>query len=207
MRLILFSDLHADAAAARRLAAAALGANVSAIVSAGDTADDGVHVDAIYAAFRHAGVPVLAVPGNHDRADGYLSAVYAGGWEDLHERVRVVEGWSLAGFGSPVHEDRYAGPDPEAQSEDPDLTAFLSRLDSIDPRRLIVVTHLPPFGTLAARDRRLIDRGSVQLRRWLEDHQPAAALCGHVHLREVAVDRVGETLVVNAGLHGWVGDF
>jgi len=93
------------------------------------------------------------------------------------------------------------------QADDPGLTALFSRLEAINPRRLILVTHVPPHRTLASLDRRFVERGNIQLRRWVEAHQPVAVLCGHVHLREVAVDHVGETLVVNAGPFGWTGAF
>ena len=80
--------------------------------------------------------------------------------------------------------------------------------DEVAARRLAgEALGATPWETLAARDRRFIDRGSVQLRRWVEAHQPAAVLCGHVHVKEAVVDRIGETLVVNAGPHGWVGSF
>ena len=207
MRLFLFSDLHNDEATARRLAGEALGANVAAVVSAGDLATDGVHSPGVYAPFGRVGVPVLSVPGNHDGLLPYQAALDTAGWEDLHGRVRSLDGWVLAGHGLPELDGRFSGPDGDAQADDPELTALLAQLQPVPPNRLILVTHLPPWGTLAARDRRFIDRGSVQLRRWVEAHQPAAVLCGHVHLKEAVVDQVGDTLVVNAGPHGWVGSF
>jgi len=207
MRIFLFSDLHAEVTAAKRAAAFAQLARPSVVISAGDTAEDGGHLEAVYAPFRLIGAPVLAVPGNHDQLDGYRSAIRAAGWEDVHEQVREVDAWSFAGYGFPAFDSRFSGPDPMAQADDPGLTALLSRLVALDPSRLILVTHLPPHGTLASLDRHFVDRGSIQLRRWVEAHQPAAVLCGHVHLREVAVDHIGDTLVVNAGPHGWVGSF
>lgn len=207
MRLFLFSDLHGDETAARRLAATALGANPTLTVSAGDLADDGQHFESVYSAFRHVGTPVLAVPGNHDGTLHYHASLARAGWEDLHGQVRELDGWVVAGHGFPVHDERYSSPDPWAQSEDPSLTALLARLDQVPRERIILVSHLPPWGTQASRDRRFNDWGSAQLRRWVEARQPAAVLCGHVHLREVVVERLGETLVVNAGPFGWVGTF
>jgi len=84
MRVFLFSDIHSDVGVARRLAAAAQAARASIVISAGDTAEDGVHLDSVYAAFRHVGARVFAVPGNHDRLDRYGPAIRSAGWEDLH---------------------------------------------------------------------------------------------------------------------------
>lgn len=201
MRLLLFSDLHGDHQAARRLAGEALAACPAAVIAAGDLADDGLHSPLVYAPFQRLDLPVLAVPGNHDGA-AYHETIRGAGWEDLHGRVITLDGWVLAGHGLQVHDDRYSGPDPAAQAEDPGLTTLLARLEGLDPRRLVLVTHLPPSGTLAARDRHFVDRGNAQLRRWVEAHQPAAVLCGHVHLGEVSEERVGETVVVSAGPYG-----
>src|SRR5690349_17225008 len=40
----------------------------------------------------------------------------------------------------------------------PYMTALLARLEAIPREHLVLVTHLPPFGILAARDRKFDDR-------------------------------------------------
>ena len=69
--------------------------------------------------------------------------------------------------------------------------------------RLVIVTHLPPSGSLSARDRKFIDRGNDQLARWIREHQPAVVICGHVHHREVVVEQIERTRVVNPGPYGF----
>ena len=204
MRLLCFSDLHRDEAAARRLAGLAVGANPAALVSAGDLGVDGVQSPGLYAAFQHVGVPVLAVPGNHDGLEAYPAALALAGWRDLDGQALELDGWVLAGYGQLDLDPRYSGPDAGARQGDPVLTALLARLEAFPPSRLVLVSHLPPWGTLASRDRRFVDRGSAQLRRWVEARQPAAVICGHVHHPEPVVERIGETLVVNPGPYGWL---
>jgi len=203
VRIFCFSDLHCDEGVARRLAAAAIGANPAALVSAGDLGVDGVQSPGLYAAFRHVGVPVLAVPGNHDGVEAYPAALAEAGWQNLDSRVVEIEGWMLAGYGQLRLDPRFSGRDAVAQDDDPALNAVLEDLESVPASRLILVSHLPPWGTLSSRDRRFVDRGSAQIRRWIEARQPALVVCGHVHHPEPVVERIGETLVVNAGPHGW----
>ncbi len=204
MRLLLFSDLHHDLAAARRLGATALAGGISALVCAGDLGLDLEQLPAIYGPFRACGLPAFSVPGNHDGDPDYELAVRAAGWTDIDRRMVHVDGWTLAGYGHLHHEGTFYGPDPSEQLEDPDLATLLEAAQTVAPERLVLVTHLPPFGTLASRDGRFIDFGSAQLRRFIEEHQPAAVLCGHVHHREPVTDHIGRTLVVNAGPHGYV---
>lgn len=198
LRLLCLSDVHSDVAAARRLGAVARAADLDAVVSAGDLGLDGVNDRNVYEAVSHGGVPVLSVPGNHDGDEAYDTIATGLGWTDLHGRVVELQGWWLAGFGLRRWDGAHDAPD------DPELAALLSRLEGVPPRRLVLVTHVPPRGTLAARDRRFVDRGSDRLAGWLSARQPAACVCGHVHHREVVTELVGETLVVNAGPHGHV---
>jgi hypothetical protein len=203
LALFCFSDLHNDLGAARRLAGAALVANVDFLVSAGDLAVDGEHRREVYEAFAWAERPVLSVPGNHDREAGYRDQIATAGWTDLDGQVVEHAGYWLAGNGYAAGDAFYSGPDPARQLEDPRLTLLLSRLASVPRERLVIVTHLPPWGTLSARDRKFIDRGNDQLARWIREHQPAAVICGHVHHREPVVERFGATLVVNPGPYGF----
>jgi Icc-related predicted phosphoesterase len=206
MRILCLSDLHNDRGAAIRLAGLAHGARVDLVVSAGDLASDGEHLPSLYSALRAPGVPVLCVPGNHDGRAPYEAAIAAAAWADLHGGLHQ-EG-ELVFAGSGVHSDDALPPEPSRQRDDPALTALLDVAAKISPGRLVLVlvTHVPPAGTASARDRREVDRGSVQLRRWIDAHQPAVVVCGHVHHREVVLERLGHTLVVNAGPHGHVLD-
>lgn len=204
MRLLCFSDLHRDEAAARRLAGMAFAGNLSALISSGDLGMDGVQSPGLYGAFRHVGVPVLAVPGNHDGLEAYPAALREAGWRDLDGHALEFDGWVMAGYGQLHLDPDFSGPDASAQREDQALTALLARLGAYPASRLVLVSHLPPLGTLSSRDRRFVDRGSSQLRCWVEAHQPAAVICGHVHHPEPVVERIGETLVVNPGPHGWL---
>jgi uncharacterized protein len=198
LRALCLSDVHRDLAAARRLGASALAGGIDVVLSAGDLGVDGTSDRAVYEAIGHAGVPVLSIPGNHDGDEKYDALVAGLGWTDLHGRVIERAGWWFAGFG-------LRGWDGVTEAApDPALEALLSRLESIPRGQLILVTHVPPHGTLAARDRRFVDRGSPQLADWIAARRPAACLCGHVHHREPVIDRIGETIVVNAGPHGFV---
>lgn len=204
LRLFCFSDLHCDIAAARRLAGEALVGNMDLLVSAGDLAVNGRHLREVYAAFAWADRPVLAVPGNHDLDAPYRAEIEAARWTDLDGVIQEHGGYWIAGHGYSGGERAYSGPDPVAQAEDSALTDLLRRVGDIPRERLVLLTHVPPHGTLSARDHKFIDRGNVQLAKWIREHQPAALVCGHVHHREPVTEMLGDTRIVNPGPYGLV---
>jgi uncharacterized protein len=205
MRILGLCDLHNDRGAATRLAGLSRGARSDLIVCAGDLASDGEHLPSVYSALRSAMVPVLCIPGNHDGHAQYEAAISAAGWIDLHGRLHRAGNLVFAGWG--VHsDDALPSSDASQQRDDPALSAVLEAVKDISPGRLVLVAHVPPAGTASATDVRRVDRGSAQLRRWVDEHQPAVVLCGHVHHREVVLERIGHTLVVNPGPHGHVLD-
>ena len=195
MNILCFSDLHLDLATARRLSARALAGNFDLLVSAGDLGLDGVHDRDLYDMLAKPGVPVLAVPGNHDGDDAYEQMIQAAGWKSIDRIVYRCGEYVFVGHGIRTNPDDMA--QEEARFRD-----FADSVEDVPAERLVLVSHLPPLGTLAARDRRLIDQGSTALAEWILRRQPVAAICGHVHLREPVIERLGVTWVVNAGPFG-----
>src|SRR5689334_11096595 len=147
MRILCLSDVHADVGAARRLGATTLTGGIELVLSAGDLGLDGANDRAVYEAIGKGSVPVLSVPGNHDGDAAYDALVATLGWTDLHGRVVERDGLWFAGYGLRTWTNDLSHPD--TAPPDPELAALLARLEAIPRERLVLVTHLPPFGTLA----------------------------------------------------------
>jgi Icc-related predicted phosphoesterase len=211
MRALCFSDLHKTVSAAERLAERAVAEDVDVMLSAGDLAIDFVHAPDLSLALASARKPVLCVPGNHDGVATYEKSLEAGGLTDIDGRVVEVAGITFIGWGY-----RWAAPAPAAPgwrdpppshpglSPDPQLLGIRALLSGTDPRRTVMLSHLPPWGVRVARTKDDDDLGDKALRKWVSEFQPAAVVCGHVHLPGPMTSRVGSTLVVNAGREGWV---
>jgi Icc-related predicted phosphoesterase len=204
VRLLCFSDLHGSATAARRLVELAIHERVDVLVSAGDLATEEVHAPDLYEVFASAKTPIVAVPGNHDGDAPYADSLGVSGFIDIDGKQHVIDGMTFAGWGIRWLDELVAGPDRRGQRPDPVLDLITNRLMGNDPARTIFVSHLPPWGVRAARDRRGTDWGNAQLRAWVERYQPAAVICGHVHEPSARMARVGRTLVVNGGREGVV---
>lgn len=193
MRIAQITDIHMTAGPPGRGgydARAALGAVVAAALSlrpdlvilTGDLADAGLPEEyaPVRAAMAGIRLPVLAVPGNHDRRDAFVAAfrdgpVTIGGGDCLHlahERgpVRLIGLDTLA----PDHDS--AGVIGEAQ-----LAWLGERLAATDPRPVIVFMHHPPFRIgFPPDDTRCYD--GDDLGRLLLGHERVlGVVCGHHH--------------------------
>ena len=194
--LLCFSDLHRDLAAARRLAGLALSGRYTLLVSAGDLGMDGVHEPGLTTLIAKGGTEVLSVPGNHDGTSAYRAEVEGGGWTDLDGSIIQRGEWWFAGIGLLPAPHTTSSPARDSETR----TALLLESFAHFPlHRLVLVTHVPPAGTLAARDRRFVDRGSIVLANWIQTHPLAALVCGHVHHPEPVVTQIGSTRVVLGG--------
>jgi uncharacterized protein len=211
MRVLCCSDLHKTVSAAARLAERAVAENVDVLLAAGDLALDFVHVPELYTALAGAGKPVLCVPGNHDGVEPYERALEQCGFVDVDGRVLELAGVTIAGWGyrwdtsAPAAPGwRAAPPSRPGLRPDPELKGIRGLLAGADPRRTVLLSHLPPRGVRAARADDGRDLGDRYLRLWIEEFQPAAVVCGHVHHPRAMTSRVGNTLIVNGGREGYV---
>lgn len=64
--------------------------------------------------------------------------------------------------------------------------------------RIVLVSHAPPYGTACDRLSNGTPVGSAAVREFIEKHQPALCLCGHIHEAR-ATDSLGATQLINPG--------
>jgi len=69
---------------------------------------------------------------------------------------------------------------------------------------LILMAHDPPHGTKADRLASGEPVGNWAVRQFIEDHQPAVCLTGHIHEAK-SIDRIGRTWIINPGLFAFGG--
>ncbi len=196
MKLLLFSDLHCDTRAARRLVERSAGVDV--VVGAGDyaTARRGLEqtVDVLRAIDR----PVVLVPGNSE-SDLELAAACRG-WPAvrvLHGSGAKVAGVPFFGLGGGVPVTPFGAWSfdfTEQQAE---------QLLAGCPTGGVLVCHSPPKGAVDVSSSGA-GLGSVAVRRAARDKQPALVVCGHIHESAGKTAMIGETTVVNAGPLGRV---
>ena len=136
---------------------------------------------------------ILLIAGNHD----FLFADPQAWQEGLPANVsylldEAVEIGGVRFWGTPWSTllPGWAFMEPEAK--------LPSRWAAIPPETDVLVVHGPPFGSLDKTAPRFGGEhvGSPSLRGWIEQHQPEAVICGHIH-EGFGVDRIGSTAVYN----------
>ena len=201
MRLLAFSDLHRDTAAA--LAIVSASANADLVIGAGDFATMGQGLDDTISILRAITAPVVLVAGNHDSLGDLRSACSS--WTNahvLHGQSIQVEGEGGAknaqntktvfGLGYEISAvDR--GP-WNSQMGEAEAAQYLARC----PHNCILVTHAPPFG-IADLQRNGAHEGSAAIRACIERTAPVLSLCGHIHHAWGTSGVIGHTPVHNLG--------
>lgn len=139
-----------------------------------------------------AGLPTLAVPGNCD-PKSILEILDKHG-VNLHAKVKRIDEVTFVGLGG-SNLTPFSTPfeltEAEIKEELGDLVDGLNQ-------NFVLVTHAPPYDTLVDRTHDGIHAGSKSIREFIEERQPSAVLCGHIH-ESRNTDKLGRTLIVNPG--------
>ena len=198
MKLLLFSDLHADADAARRLVERAQGVEV--LVGAGDLSNVRRNVRLCTEVLRAADRPAILVAGNNESTDELAAACRD--WPRahvLHGSAVTLLGVTFFGLGGGVPVTPFGSWSYDFTEEE------AARLLADCPPGCVLVSHSPPKGAVD-RSSRGQSLGSVAVRDAILRVRPRLVVCGHIHGSGGQVGAVGETPVVNAGPAGveWV---
>jgi Icc-related predicted phosphoesterase len=200
MKLLLFSDLHASAAAARHLVERAAAADV--LVGAGDFATMRRHLAVCIEVLSAVEKPVVLVAGNNESTEELAAACRQ--WPAahvLHGSGVTVGGTQFYGIGggipvTPFGSWSYDFTEEQAHS----LLAGC-------PAGCVLISHSPPHGAV---DRTSTGHhvGSTAVRDAIVRLAPALVVCGHIHDSSGQQALVGTSPVVNAGPEGidWVLD-
>jgi Icc-related predicted phosphoesterase len=164
------------------------------------------------------GLPVYLMPGNDDdfEIDPLLEeSTYC---QNVNERVVELTPWhQLVSMG-------WSSPTPWATPRELPEEDFLDRLSGLlktvrDPRRTVMMTHVPPYDsgldtapllspdlrpTISAGDVLRGPVGSTGVRRAIETFRPVLGVHGHIH-ESGGERRIGDTMCVNAGSESSMG--
>ncbi|MBI4771883.1 MAG: metallophosphoesterase family protein [Chloroflexi bacterium] len=194
MKLLLFSDLHTDQAATRRLVEKARTADV--LVGAGDFASVRRNISACIRILREVTRPTVLVAGNNETTDELREACR--GWPSahvLHGASVTLAGLTFYGIGGGIPVTPFGAWSYDF-SEDQ-----AGELLANCPAGCILVSHSPPHGVvdLTPQGKHL---GSAAIRDAVMRVQPRLVVCGHIHACGGQKGTLGRTPVINAGPQG-----
>lgn len=167
-------------------------------VAAGDLSTFGRGLDTLAPILQRHTEKVWILPGNHEHASHIDAYCERYGFHPMHCKSFIVHGVHLAGLG---HSNPTPFNTPGEDSEET-IAANLEAFAALRP--LALICHCPPLNTPldeAAPERHF---GSSAMREFIDTHQPAWFLCGHVHEAAGRVVMLGQTHGVNVGKLGFL---
>ena len=197
VKLLVFSDIHADYAQLEKHMAA----EADAYVAAGDLTSWGRGLDRCGQILAKRAGRVWVLPGNHESERQIADFVRSFGLAEFHGRSFEADGFQVAGLGysnpTPFHT-------PGEYSED-ELARRLAPFAGLEP--LVLICHCPPFGTDLDCVRPGVHAGSRSVREFIERRQPALFISGHIHEAAGREMQLGRTLCYSVGKQGRLIDF
>ncbi|MEW6219261.1 MAG: metallophosphoesterase [Thermodesulfobacteriota bacterium] len=201
MRLIALGDIHLDAAVCHSIPGIG---QADAILITGDLTNFGGRREAaaVLATLATANPRLFAVAGNLDRPE--VNDLMAEQGISLHGRAIRFGELAICGLGG-SNPTPFATPNELAEDELARLLAAAWQ-QTAGADTVLLVSHPPPWGTRTDRLASGQHVGSRAVRAFIESHQPALCLTGHIHEAR-GEDRIGATRIINPGLvrqGGWI---
>jgi Icc-related predicted phosphoesterase len=196
MKLLVFSDIHNDAAALERI----IGTEADCYVAAGDLVNFGRGLDKMGELLARRAGRMHVLPGNHE-SELDISALCARyGLSNLHGKSIELNGYHVAGLGYST----ITPFDTPGEYTEEEIAARLEPFALLDP--LILICHCPPHQTPLDEAGPGRHFGSRSVREFVERKQPAFLFCGHIHEAAGRTSHLGRTMAVNVGKRGYLLD-
>ncbi len=195
MKLLAFTDIHADMGLLRKLVKRAQKKDIEVVVCAGDFSIFENHAGVVLTLMEKIGKPIVIIPGNHETPERLAH------WCKKHPLFKFVHKclwryheWAFVGWGT----DGFSLRNVEMRNAAREFRTQLKKEDKV-----IMVTHQPPHGTdLDNLDGRHV--GNIDIRKAIERIKPALYICGHLHENAGKSGKLGSTMMVNPGWKGMV---
>ena len=196
MKLLVFSDIHSDARALRRL----MEIEADYYFSAGDLVNWGRNLDAMGDILRPRADRLFVIPGNHESPEQNKAFCERFGFHDFHGSQMELDGFHVVGLGC-------SNPTPfetPGEYSEEDLGSKLSVFSGLKP--MISILHCPPYRTGLDRITNLRHAGSKSVREFIGREQPRYFFCGHIHEAAGVTETLGSCSAMNVGKKGFLLD-
>ncbi|MDI6737952.1 MAG: metallophosphoesterase [Nanoarchaeota archaeon] len=191
MKILAFVDTHGIKKAFEELLKKAKDADL--LVCAGDFTNWGSDTEKWIQFLEKAGKPLILTYGNHESerevaevCKKHKFCIY------LHRAAYEYGDYIFFGFGGGGFSER-----------NPEFERIGERVKKdIKGKKLILITHGPPYGTTLDYLPSTEHRGCRSIRKFIEEAKPMLCVCGHIHETAGNTDMIEKTFVINPGPFG-----
>ncbi len=194
MKVLLFSDIHSDLEALRRL----MDIEADHYIAAGDLVNWAKGLDAAGEILARRAGKVSVIPGNHESEADIESLCARFGLSEIHGKTTLFGGYHLAALG-------YSNPTPfntPGEYTESEIAERLAPFAGLKP--MILVCHCPPKDTPLDRAGNGQHFGSTAVSEFVQAQQPEWFFCGHIHEAAGVETMLGETRGRNLGKQGYL---
>jgi len=192
MKILAFTDTHEqmeDMETIRRKAK-----DVDLLMCAGDFTMFGSGMKSVLEFFDSINKPMILTHGNHeDRRRTKRMCEQTKNIKFFHNEIVEIENLSILCHGG-------GGFTSRRYKFDQNIPKFVKQLK--DKKRVIFMTHAPPYGIVLDEIYHGNHVGTKSYREFIEQAQPTVAICGHIHNAFKKKDKIGKTLCLNPGPKG-----
>lgn len=188
MNILAFVDTHGSKKAFEEIVKRSKEADI--LVCAGDLTMWGKSTEKDIQFFEQAGKPMIIVPGNHESEKEMQEVCRKYPFcICLHRATYDFGGYLFFGFGGGGFSERNIEFERIGRRVQEDAKG----------KKIILVTHGPPYGTALDFLHSGGHRGCKSIRKFIEDAKPIVAISGHLHETAGSTDLIGKTFVINPG--------
>jgi len=197
MKILAFSDIQGNLALLDNIVRTAKKRNVDLMICAGDLCDWGEDLIKLIEKLKEAGKPLLMIPGNHEDIPEFkkMCKKYKDFVINFNRGLYSLGEYCFLGYGESIFE--------VVDKEFEEIVDKFSKMADIY-KKLIIVTHAPPYNTELDRIPGLGHVGSKSYRKAIIKLKPDLYISGHIHESEGKLDKLGNTLLINPGPVGKV---
>lgn len=188
MRILVLADIHSDIGMLEKTIKQAK--NIGLVLLLGDNTHYGGKNDIERILEVIGKKKILALPGNVDTKK--VLETFEKKQICLHKKKKKISGFAFIGFGGGK-----IGNAGEINYPEEEIFESLEKACKGE-EKIVLCTHLPPFGTKIDLSGSGIHVGSEAIRKIIEKFSPIAHLCGHCH-ESIGEEKIGKTLCINAG--------
>lgn len=196
MKILAFADMHSSFKAFENVMSLANKEKPDAICCAGDISVFEKGLYSILHEFDKLNIPFIIVHGNHetkksmDKIEEKLKNIIF-----IHKKHYIVKGCCFLGFGG----GGFSRSEPELDN----ASEMLHNIIEKNPgKKIVMVTHAPPYHTKLDRISANSFCGSKTVRRFIEHNRVDVLICGHIHENSGRKDKINNNLMLNPGPYG-----
>ena len=198
MRIYAITDIHGYFTAVVKQRRNILKTKPDVVIIIGDIVHFGSinQVSAILKYLSFEDIPTFFIPGNCDPRE-LLNVDIIRTCRNIHEKNVEMNNFVIVGFGG----SNITPFNTLIEFNENEIYDRLkSSIDASDYRdkKLILVTHVPPYGTKLDITFMHQHVGSKSVKRIIEEYQPLLSIHGHIHEAQ-GYDYIGRTLIINPG--------